>query len=134
MLGANVTTNCLAAKRRALWQLLQRRLRRSRQHAARRREARAMARAIPRLLGAIPSHLAAHVRADRRELRHLARIAAIRRDPLALQLEDAAFAALERAQASSLRPGESIADQIIRIVDVFLEIVPRAAEQLGAAW
>src|SRR3954469_19714896 len=103
--------------------LLERRLRRPGEDAAGRREARAVTGAVPGPLGAVPPHFAAHVRADRRQRRDVAALVAIGGDALSVQLEDAPVAAGHPAQAAPVRPGEAIADQVVRIVDILIEVI-----------
>ena len=88
-------------------------------------EPRAMARAVPGALGLIPGDDAAHVRADRRAQRHGSALVAIGGDLRALALDHLPFATLDRAQRSALGAGEAIANQVVRIVGVFLDVVPQ---------
>src|SRR4029079_8729611 len=86
-----------------------------------------MARAVPRVFGVIPSHQTAHVGARRRAQRERAACVAICSDRFALMFDHSSLTTLHRAQRATLRPCESIANQVVRIVRVLLYVIPEPA-------
>src|SRR4029078_1470799 len=92
------------------------------QDAAGGREAGSVARTVTGMLHVVPAHFASQVRADRREQRRLAVLTAVRGRALPLHFDDLLLAAAHRAQRARLGAGEAIADQVVGIVDVLLEI------------
>src|SRR5690349_7872992 len=112
----------------------ERRFRWTGEHLARRCEARAVARTVPRALGVVPFHFASHVGADRRQLRHTSVLVAKHGDAFAVELDDPPFAATDRSQRLRVGTQESIAQHVVRIVDVLLQVIPRAADDLLPSW
>ena len=101
---------------------------------ARRREARSVTRAVPGLLGAVPRHVgspcactpataasACRARCDRRPRAHRPS-STILPSPRRTPRSDVASGA-----------GEAIADHVVRIVDVLLDVIPGAAADLRPA-
>src|SRR5687767_15970648 len=91
------------------------------------------------MLGRVPAHRASHVRADGGAKRDRASRVAIRCDLRAISFDDLSLTAFYRTKGFRLGAGKPIAKQVIRVVDVLLDVVPQAAgeclptgiEQLG---
>ena len=85
-----------------------------------------MARAVPSALGPVPGDHAAHVRADGRADGRGAGLIAVHSHFLAVALDDRALSALDRAQRLAVGPGEPVANHVVGIVRVLLDVVPQA--------
>src|SRR5262245_17918073 len=92
-----------------------------------------MTRTIPRALCVIPADVASHMRAHGRYHRHGAIIGARDSDALAIQRKHFPFPAMYRADRLPLRAGEHAFDHVVRVVDVLLDVIPRAAFYFCAA-
>src|SRR5262245_60216631 len=88
-----------------------------------------MAGTVPCPFGRVPADDTPHVRADSRAERQLPGAVAIRRDLLSLELDDLAFPAPNGAKRAGVGPRKAVANHVVRIVDVLLEVVPRAAAE-----
>src|SRR5438270_6693210 len=113
--------------------LLERRFGRPRDHLSSRLESGAVAWTIPRPLRLVPVDDASHVRARGGHSCDGAARVAVHRQLLAVQMENLPRAAAHRTQRSPFGAGESIADEVIRIVLVLADVIPERAENLRAA-
>src|SRR5438094_10403444 len=86
---------------------------------------------IPRLFGVVPAHDAFEMRADRRTERDLALFVPVGRDLLSLDPQDLSFVWLDRTQRGPLGAADPVTQHIIRIILVFLQVAPGAADDLG---
>ena len=93
-------------------------------------EPRPVARAVPGALGLVPVDDAAHMRADRRALHRRAALVAIHGELLAVHLDDLARSARHLSQRFAFGAGEPIANEVVRVVLVLLEVVPEPAADL----
>src|SRR5687768_6493598 len=91
-----------------------------------------MAGAVPGALRRVPADDAPHVRAGRGQACDFSGWTAVRGDLRSVTIDDATLAALERAQRSGVAGREAIANQVVRIVGILLEIVPAAQTDRGA--
>jgi hypothetical protein len=71
--------------------------------------------------------------AGRRQRRDPPIVVAVGCDALAAKIDDPALAALQFPERGGIRAGDPIPHHVVGVVDVFLDVVPRAATDLRSA-
>src|SRR5277367_2594370 len=84
---------------------------------------------IPRAFGLVPIHQAPQMRADGGAQAHLALLIAIGSDLLPANLQDLALIATQRANGAPFRYGQAIFQQVVGVIFVLLEVIPRPGFQ-----
>src|ERR1051325_302231 len=92
-----------------------------------------MAGTVPRALSGVPANLAAKVGTRRGSHGHVATLIAVHRGTVPGQVENLSLTAFHGAQRTPFGAGKSIANQVVRVVLVFADVVPRGAADFLAA-
>src|SRR6187401_1135064 len=93
-----------------------------------------MAGAIPCVLSGVPPHHTTHVGARRGAQCDGSGGVAIRGNLGAVTLDDPALSSFDGTKRLGFGSGKSVANQVVRVVDVFFNVVPHAARDCLPAW
>src|SRR4051812_25268547 len=110
---------------------LQRLLSRPGEDFASRMKPRTMTGTIPGARGAVPADDAFEMRADGRAHRYLAIFATEGGDFLSVDAEDFAFTEFQLIHGIAFGFGESVPQHIVRIVEIFFNVTPRATVEFA---